>query len=778
MNVQRILPELRDLQVPEPLRELPGWLMWRFEQFVGEAKPRKIPFWADGTRRHGQQGAPQDRARLTTFVAARDAAVRAGFDGVGFAPLKEFGYVFLDFDNCVDVVGHTNAEVEAIVNRTYAEYSPSGKGIRAVLKGDLGNHKSTTTPDQYGFETFSSSGFVTLTGNILPGCEVMGYEDHIAVVDAATIDLCQRRFGTSSGATFDPNDFMAGREPKLGLTPERMAELVNALDPSMGREPWLRVGMALHHECEGDDTGFDIWDDWSTDGDTYPGTEGLRVQWDSFRGATPGKRSITMASVIKMAKDARSADHCAAKADQGEGDCIRRSAQRDQDRRIGDGTFEFSTTELHTLEEMTARFVFVKDGSQVADMRQPRLVLSLADFRNATAASTYMVPKGREIKLVTCVEAWRNSNARVDVETLTFRAGGDPVTSAPDGRRALNTWRPVARDAAPEGWEEQAQPFIEHVRWLWGPEADALLDWLAHVFQFPGKLPHFGWLHIAPRHGMGRNWIAGVLARVWPSHVALGFDLSSTLHSGFNGRLAGKLLAVVDEIDEGNSGKSFQHAQTLKRLVTEETRAINPKYGRQHEEYNACRWLIFSNSETALPLEKGDRRFWVVKNDEAPKNADYYKRLYDVQENPEFIASVAEFFGARDISRFNPGAAPPMTDAKVSLLNCLRSEAETVLEGVTQRWPVDIVTTAELRDVIGDSDTPSGAAWRHTLRRAGYERVGRWTGNNGCPFKVTAYSIRNHAKWDKASTSVLRGEVDRLSSADKQSVFNGEAGAP
>ena len=39
-----------DMHVPEELRSIPGWLMWRFEQFVGEAKPRKIPFWADGKR--------------------------------------------------------------------------------------------------------------------------------------------------------------------------------------------------------------------------------------------------------------------------------------------------------------------------------------------------------------------------------------------------------------------------------------------------------------------------------------------------------------------------------------------------------------------------------------------------------------------------------------------------------------------------------------------------------------------------------------------------------
>ncbi|MCZ8170585.1 MAG: AAA family ATPase, partial [Brevundimonas sp.] len=290
--------------VPEPLRAVSGWLIWRFEHFVGEAKPRKIPFWADGTRRHGTQGGPQDRDRLTTFVAARDAAVRMGFDGVGFAPLAGFGYTFLDFDNCVDAHGNIPPEVEQIVSRTYAEYSPSGKGIRAVLRGDLGNHKSYATPDQFGAETFSSSGFVTFTGNILPSCELLGYEDRIAEVDDNTRALCERRFGTSAGATFDPDDFMAGREPKLGLSIGEMEALLQHLDPSMGREPWLRIGMALKHETDGGEDGFELWDEWSSGGDTYPGTEGLRYQWESFRAA-PGKRLVTMATVIKMANEAK-----------------------------------------------------------------------------------------------------------------------------------------------------------------------------------------------------------------------------------------------------------------------------------------------------------------------------------------------------------------------------------------------------------------------------------------------------------------------------------------
>lgn len=302
-NVVPLFPPIGDVRVPEPLRELPAWLVWRFEQFAGEAKPRKIPYWADGTRRHGTQGGSTDRDRLTTFVVARDAAVRGGYDGIGFAPLADFGYTFLDFDNCVDSRGDIPAEIEAIVSRTYAEYSPSGKGIRAVLKGDLGNHKSHSTPELYGVETFSSSGFVTLTGNILPACDLLGYEDHVADVDANTRQFAQARFGASATHTVDPDDFMAGREPRLGLSVDEIQTYLSHLDPGMGREPWLRVGMALHHETEGGDDGFELWDEWSSDGDTYPGTEALRYQWDSFK-PTPGKRQVTMASVIKMAKEA------------------------------------------------------------------------------------------------------------------------------------------------------------------------------------------------------------------------------------------------------------------------------------------------------------------------------------------------------------------------------------------------------------------------------------------------------------------------------------------
>lgn len=303
-NVATIAPQHRSIEVPDELQALPGWLIWRYEQHPGEPKPRKVPYYVDGGRRYGVQGSPQDRGKLTTFAMARDEAMKRGFDGIGLALMPDWGVTALDFDKCVGPNGAMPHEIVEIIGDTYSEYSPSGEGVRAFVRGNLGNHKSHAEGDRYGFETFNTNGFVTITGRHTPYCEIMGLENTIAPASDYVIDLAGRRFVRSSSVSADdPADFMIGHEPKLNLTVERMQELLGALDADMGREDWIKVGMALHHECEGDDTGFELWDEWSAEGSTYPGTEGLRGQWESFdRRAGNGHRQVTMATVLKMVK--------------------------------------------------------------------------------------------------------------------------------------------------------------------------------------------------------------------------------------------------------------------------------------------------------------------------------------------------------------------------------------------------------------------------------------------------------------------------------------------
>lgn len=306
-NVHTIKPEIRELQIPAPLRDLPLFLVWRYEAADREGlKPLKVPYYALGNKRVGRQGSPEDRGKLATFAVAREQAAKRGMDGVGLALLDGYDILALDFDNCVGPDRIVPADILAVIGNTYAEYSPSGEGIRALLRGNLGNRKSPTTPHQYGMETFSTSGFVTLTGAMLPHVDVLGYEDTLAKATPALEAFCAARFGSSAPDKPDPVDFMAGFEPKLGLSVDESYDLLQQLDADVGREEWIKVGMALHHEYDGEEEGFDLWNEWSAYGEKYPGDEALRVQWDSFtRRVGPGRKQATMASVKHMVKQSQ-----------------------------------------------------------------------------------------------------------------------------------------------------------------------------------------------------------------------------------------------------------------------------------------------------------------------------------------------------------------------------------------------------------------------------------------------------------------------------------------
>jgi hypothetical protein len=286
--------DLPQIECPDALRGLQAWVCWKFERHLGEPKPRKVPFYAGGARRYGVQGSDDDRAQLVTFDAARAAAVRRGMDGVGFCPLPGLGIVALDFDNCRAADGALHPDVERVVAGTYAEWSPSGNGVRAFLRGEgLGNRKAHGEP--YGFEVFSDRGFVTLTGRVLPITELTDAGNTLAPISHELHAMCARRFGRAEAGDAGT----ASAEP-LGLTHQQLRDALDVLDASMGHDPWLRVGMALHHETRGE--GFELWDEWSARGAQYPGRDALLARWDSFgRG---GQRPTTAHALVRMANEA------------------------------------------------------------------------------------------------------------------------------------------------------------------------------------------------------------------------------------------------------------------------------------------------------------------------------------------------------------------------------------------------------------------------------------------------------------------------------------------
>jgi len=408
-----------------------------------------------------------------------------------------------------------------------------------------------------------------------------------------------------------------------------------------------------------------------------------------------------------------------------------------------------------SLDDMLDRYFFVPVGSQVFDRAKPQYRLAIADFRNTWRGATVEVPIPGEYDLdgnaktkkLKTVDVWLNHKRRKTVMAVGFKAGGDEIFDD-NGIETFNLWQPFDRT------ERGSDPrlFLSHVDFLFGDRSEDFLDWLAHIEQKPGELPHTGWLHIAEEHGAGRNWLAGILSRVWKGRTALGFDLVGMFKTSYTDDLSGKILATVDEIREGGSTAKWDNAEALKRLISTERREINIKYGRRHSEHNSCRWLIFSNHIDALALDTKDRRFNVVLQNERPMDEEYYTELYAKRDDPHFIAGVATMLKERNISQFNPGARAQMSVVKKQVLEEDFSFEDELADELIEKWPSDIITSKTIAELMGAQVVSKRIA--HILRNHGYTKLTKFD-------KHRCWAIRGGRAWNRRSISDKMAELEK-----------------
>lgn len=79
-----------------------------------------------------------------------------------------------------------------------------------------------------------------------------------------------------------------------GWTQDDVKDHLAHINPSIGYDEWINVGMALHQE--GHD--FSLWDDWSSKGTNYQGTRDTHTHWKSFNKGG----GVTYGTVVAMAK--------------------------------------------------------------------------------------------------------------------------------------------------------------------------------------------------------------------------------------------------------------------------------------------------------------------------------------------------------------------------------------------------------------------------------------------------------------------------------------------
>lgn len=296
---------LDKLQAPAVLRELKQWLVWKFEPNPKPGKKDlKVPHYAkSGTKRgwfpgvRGKkigQGSTEELPLLVTFEEAKAAAIQRGMEGVGLAMVEGCPITALDFDHCV-IDGVIHPDVEALIAGTYAEISPSGTGVRAFVKGNLGDRSDAHPEDgSFGFETYASSRFVTFTGDMTPDTIDFGCENEIAEPSPLLLETCEKRFGPRL-----VRQVSIGKSDKerVGLTDEQI-KLVLQYTAIGDYKRWMAVGAALHHETEGQ--GEWLWDEWSQLGADYEGPDEIRYKWSTMGNYSGDEK--TFWSVLREAQ--------------------------------------------------------------------------------------------------------------------------------------------------------------------------------------------------------------------------------------------------------------------------------------------------------------------------------------------------------------------------------------------------------------------------------------------------------------------------------------------
>jgi hypothetical protein len=147
--------------IPVELKKFPQWVCWEIKKRNG--KWTKAPH-CPNTGKLASTTDPNTWGQF--FEAYREYSKNGKYAGVGFVLSKNDPFVGFDFDHSWGRLGAT-AAVAPILQQlnSYAEISPSGKGLRAFAKGNIPSYGRKKGP----IEIYADGRFLTVTGHIIPG---------------------------------------------------------------------------------------------------------------------------------------------------------------------------------------------------------------------------------------------------------------------------------------------------------------------------------------------------------------------------------------------------------------------------------------------------------------------------------------------------------------------------------------------------------------------------------------------------------------------------------
>ena len=397
---------------------------------------------------------------------------------------------------------------------------------------------------------------------------------------------------------------------------------------------------------------------------------------------------------------------------------------------------EVERKELGRVEksEWWSRFAYIQTDDAYFDLQDKRELTRgtfNALFRHISCKSIH---NGRKVEASYSFDEHRQAKGAKSLVGVTYAAGAD-VLVARDGLPYGNRWR----DARPTPVAGDVSPWLAHVERMVPEEFERehLLNALAHKVQFPThKINHA--ILMGGNHGSGKDTLFAPF--FWAIGGEAKANCSLVKNEDLNSQWGYALECEVMEIAELRQAEAKDRRaleNTLKPIIAAppELLMVNRKGMHPYMALNRVFVIAFSNERVAISLPSEDRR-WFVLWCAAPKLPEAQAvSLWNWYQHRAGFEAVAHYLHTRDVSAWNPSAPPPMTEAKLIMVEHGMSTAESFLVDQMTRRVGEFS-----RGVIGapfhavcdrlQGLAPAGvkivqAALLHALKEAGWVDMGR-----------------------------------------------------
>ncbi|RIL96096.1 DUF927 domain-containing protein, partial [Staphylococcus equorum] len=188
--------EVNEDEIPEELKQLDKWVLWRAEWIEKQQVYSKVPYSTDGYK--------ASSTNVSTWLEFQDVISLSDeqYNGIGFVLSNDDNYICLDID---DAVNHDTGQLKTdlaieMTELTYCELSPSGTGLHCFFKGELPEERKITRKN-LDIELYDNSRFITMTGYPIGQSEIC---DDQGIIN----NIVERYFKEDKPTqinTYDPN---------------------------------------------------------------------------------------------------------------------------------------------------------------------------------------------------------------------------------------------------------------------------------------------------------------------------------------------------------------------------------------------------------------------------------------------------------------------------------------------------------------------------------------------------------------------------------------------